>query len=62
VAQDKLEAYMWLSLAAAGGQGDALLQRYRVAHDMSQEQITTARRLTEAFSPHREGGTADSDK
>jgi hypothetical protein len=53
---------MWLSLAAAGGQGDALLQRYRVAHDMSQEQITTARRLTEAFSPHREGGTADSDK
>jgi hypothetical protein len=30
---------------------------------MSEEQITTARRLTEAFSPHREGGAADqSDK
>jgi hypothetical protein len=57
-----VEAYMWLSVAAAAGQGDALLRRYQISRDMTAEEIAAARRLAEAFSPHREAGAANRDE
>jgi hypothetical protein len=58
-AKDPVEAYMWLSVAATGGQGEALLRRYPISREMSAEQIAAARRLTDAFSPRRDSNATN---
>ena len=44
---------MWLSLAAAAGQRDALVPRYKLSRDMTAEQIAAGRRLASTFVPRQ---------
>ena len=45
VQQDNIHAYMWLSLAAARGDQDAISNRNRVARQMTPAQIAEAQKL-----------------
>ena len=45
VPQDNIHAYMWLSLAAARGDQDAISNRNRVARQMTPAQIAEAQKL-----------------
>jgi hypothetical protein len=39
-------------------EGEALLQRYPISREMTADQISAARRLTEAFVPRRDTAAA----
>jgi len=45
VPQDNIHAYMWLSLAAARGDQDAISNRNRVARRMTPAQTAEAQKL-----------------
>jgi len=45
VAQDYVQAHMWLNLAAAQGQEEAVTDRDKIAEKMTSEQIDQAQRL-----------------
>jgi hypothetical protein len=45
VPQDNIHAYMWLSVAAARGDQDAISNRNRVARQMTPAQIAEAQNL-----------------
>ena len=46
VPQDKIQAYLWCNLAAAGGDKDARLQRDQLESEMAPPQIIEAQRLS----------------
>ena len=54
VPQDNIHAYMWLSLAAARGDQDAISNRNRVARQMTPEQIAEAQKLASEWKPKPE--------
>ncbi|MFQ5785388.1 MAG: tetratricopeptide repeat protein [Alphaproteobacteria bacterium] len=51
VPQDRVRAYMWLSLAAEQGNRGARAGRDGIAHRMSKDQIAAAKALAAAWSP-----------
>jgi len=51
VPQDRVQAYMWLSLAAAQGRENAATIRDLAARLMSAAQVEEAKRLAERWRP-----------
>jgi TPR repeat protein len=51
LAQDRLEAYFWLNLSAAGGNGSAAKLRDELLEQLPREQIAVAQARARAFVP-----------
>lgn len=53
VPEDKVRAYLWFSLAAAGGDPAAPNYRNRVAQEMTPAEIAEAQKLAREWTPNR---------
>ncbi len=53
VSQDYVQAHMWVNLAAAQGQEEAVAMRDEIAQEMTPEQIAEAQRLAREWKPIR---------